>query len=61
MWVAIYVALVMRGSGEQDHEPVFPLKPQRVVITSEHHCGPRGLLQPHVHNVVITALTGGVS
>ena len=35
-----------------------PVKPQRWVIASfEHHCGPHGLPQPHMHNIVITALT----
>jgi hypothetical protein len=35
-----------------------PVKPQRWVVASfEHHCGPHGAPQPHVHNIVITALT----
>lgn len=35
-----------------------PVKPQRWVVASfEHHCGPHGLPHPHVHNIVITALT----
>lgn len=37
-----------------------PLKPQRWVIASfEHHCGPHGLPHPHIHNIVVTALTTG--
>jgi hypothetical protein len=37
-----------------------PVKPQRWVIASfEHHCGPHGLPHPHVHNIVIPALTTG--
>ena len=37
-----------------------PDKPQRWVIASfEHHCGPHGLAHPHIHNIVITALTTG--
>jgi len=39
-----------------------PLKPQRWVVASfEHHCGPHGLPQPHVHNIVLTDLTTGPS
>ena len=35
-----------------------PVKPQRWVIASfEHHCGPHGIPHPHIHNVVIPALT----
>ena len=35
-----------------------PFKPQRWVIASfEHHCGPHGAQQPHVHNIVVTPLT----
>jgi hypothetical protein len=34
------------------------VKPQRwVIATFEHHCGPHGLPQPHIHNIVITRLT----
>jgi hypothetical protein len=37
-----------------------PVKPQRWVIASfEHHCGPHGLLHPHIHNIVIAGLTTG--
>jgi hypothetical protein len=37
-----------------------PSKPQRWVTASfEHHCGPHGLARPHIHNIVITALTTG--
>jgi hypothetical protein len=35
-------------------------KPQRWMIASfEHHCGPHGVELPHVHNIVIAALTAG--
>ena len=35
-----------------------PHKPQRWVIASyDHHCGPHGVAHPHVHNIVIPALT----
>ena len=37
-----------------------PDKPQRWVIASfEHHSGPHGVPHPHIHNIVITALTTG--
>jgi hypothetical protein len=33
-------------------------KPQRWVIASfEHHTGPHGIDHPHIHNIVVTALT----
>jgi hypothetical protein len=32
-----------------------------VVASFEHHRGPHGLPHPHVHNIVITALTTGAS
>ena len=36
------------------------VKPQRWVIASfEHHSGPHGIQNPHVHNIVVTALTTG--
>ena len=39
-----------------------PVKPQRWVVASfEHHCGPHGLPEPHVHNIVLTDLTSGPS
>jgi hypothetical protein len=35
-------------------------KPQRWVVASyEHHSGPHGLTHPHIHNIVVTALTSG--
>jgi hypothetical protein len=38
-----------------------PAKPQRWVIASfEHHTTPHGLPNPHVHNIVIPALTTAV-
>jgi hypothetical protein len=37
-----------------------PVKPQRWVIASfEHRSGPHGIQNPHVHNIVLTALTTG--
>jgi hypothetical protein len=30
-----------------------------VAASFEHHRGPHGLPHPHVHNIVITALTTG--
>jgi hypothetical protein len=37
-----------------------PAKPQRWVVASfEHHCSPHGLPHPHIHNIVIPALTAG--
>jgi hypothetical protein len=35
-------------------------KPQRWVVASfEHHCGPHGAGLPHVHNIIVPALTAG--
>ena len=57
-WSANYQALgLLQKTGLTRFAPV---KPQRWVIASfEHHCGPHGLPQPHIHNIVITALTVG--
>jgi hypothetical protein len=57
-WSANYEALkLMQAAGLTRFAPV---KPQRWVIASfEHHCGPHGIPHPHVHNIVITALTTG--
>lgn len=34
------------------------VKPQRWAVASfEHHCGPHGVERPHIHNLVIPALT----
>ena len=34
--------------------------PQRWLAASfEHHCGPHGLPRPHIHNIVVVALTKG--
>jgi hypothetical protein len=39
-----------------------PVKPQRWVVASfEHYCGPHGLPDPHVHNIVLPARTTGAS
>jgi hypothetical protein len=58
-WAANAAALeLMQGAGLTRFCPV---KPQRWVVASfEHHCGPHGLEQPHVHNIVIEDLTTGV-
>jgi hypothetical protein len=57
-WSANYETLkLMQAAGLTRFAPV---KPQRWVIASfEHHCGPHGLPHPHVHNIVIAALTAG--
>ena len=57
-WSANYAVLeFMQGAGLSRFSPV---KPQRWVIASfEHHSGPHGLQNPHVHNIVVTALTTG--
>jgi hypothetical protein len=57
-WSANYQTMeLLQASGLTRFSPV---KPQRWVIASfEHHCGPHGLPHPHIHNIVITALTTG--
>ena len=57
-WSANYAALsFLQDAGLSMFSPV---KPQRWVAASfEHHRGPHGLPHPHVHNIVITALTTG--
>jgi hypothetical protein len=59
-WSANYEALkLMQAAGLTRFAPV---KPQRWVIASfEHHCGPHGLPNPHIHNIVATSLTTGTS
>jgi hypothetical protein len=56
-WSANYQALgLLQKTGLTRFAPV---KPQRWVIASfEHHCGPHGHPHPHIHNIVVTALTG---
>jgi hypothetical protein len=55
-WEANYQVLeLMQETGVARFSPV---KPQRWVIASfEHHTSPHGLPAPHVHNIVIPALT----
>lgn len=55
-WSASHQALtLMQNAGLACFSP---WKPQRWVIASfEHHCGPHGVAHPHIHNIVITALT----
>ena len=57
-WSANYQALgLMQTAGVARFSPH---KPQRWVIASfEHHCGPHGVARPHIHSIVITALTTG--
>ena len=55
-WSANYQALVLMQHAGLTRFSAH--KPQRWVIASfEHHCGPHGLAHPHIHNIVITALT----
>jgi hypothetical protein len=58
-WAANYAALeLMQRAGLTRFSPV---KPQRWVVASfEHHCGPHGLPEPHIHNIVFPALTTGI-
>jgi hypothetical protein len=58
-WAANYAALeLMQRAGLTRFSPV---KPQRWVVASfEHHCGPHGLPEPHIHNIVVPALTTGI-
>jgi hypothetical protein len=55
-WSANYAALTfLQNAGLARFSPV---KPQRWVVASfEHHRSPHGLPSPHIHNVVLTALT----
>ena len=57
-WSANHQALgLLQASGLTRFSPD---KPQRWVIASfEHHCGPHGVAHPHIHNVVVAALTIG--
>ena len=59
-WAANYAVLeLIQKAGITKFAAV---KPQRWVVASfEHHCGPHGVQLPHVHNVVLTALTTGPS
>jgi hypothetical protein len=55
-WAANYAALEFMQEAGLDHFPPDP--PQRWVIASfEHHTSPHGIQLPHVHNIVIAALT----
>jgi len=55
-WSANHQALgLLQAAGLTRFSPV---KPQRWVIASfEHHNGPHGVAHPHIHNIVIPALT----
>ena len=59
-WSANYAALeFMQGTGLTRFAPV---KPQHWVVASfEHHTSPHGLSHPHIHNIVLTALTTAAS
>lgn len=55
-WAANCAAIeFLQGAGLTKFSPA---KPQRWVTASfEHHCGPHGAHHPHIHNVVVAALT----
>jgi hypothetical protein len=57
-WSANYAALeFLQDTGLSRFSAV---KPQRWLAASfEHHCGPHGLPRPHIHNIVVAALTKG--
>ncbi len=57
-WSANYAALeFLQDTGLSRFSPV---KPQRWLAASfEHHCGPHGLPSPHIHNIIVVALTKG--
>ena len=57
-WSANYAALeFLQDTGLSRFSAV---KPQRWLAASfEHHCGPHGLPRPHIHNIVLAALTKG--
>ena len=57
-WSANYAALeFLQDTGLSRFSAV---KPQRWLAASfEHHCGPHGLPSPHIHNIVVVALTKG--
>jgi len=59
-WATNYAVLgLIQQAGITEFAEV---KPQRWVVASfEHHCGSHGVQLPHVHNVVVTALTSGSS
>jgi hypothetical protein len=55
-WAANYAALELMQHTGLDYFPPDP--PQHWVIASfEHHTSPHGIELPHVHNIVIAALT----
>jgi hypothetical protein len=55
-WAANWDVLeFMQGAGFSRFSPV---KPQRWVVASfEHHTSPHGIELPHVHNIVVVAMT----
>ena len=57
-WSANYAALeFLQDTGLSRFSPV---KPQRWLAASfEHHTSPHGLPRPHIHNIVVAALTKG--
>ena len=57
-WSANYAALeFLQDTGLSRFSPV---KPQRWMAASfEHHTSPHGLPRPHIHNIVVAALTKG--
>jgi len=59
-WSANYAVLkFLQNAGLTRFSPV---KPQQWVVASfEHHTSPHGLPRPHIHNIVLTALTTAAS
>jgi hypothetical protein len=59
-WSANYAVLeFLQGTGLTRFAPV---KPQRWVVASfEHHTSPHGVPSPHIHNIVLTAMTTAAS
>ncbi len=59
-WSANYAVLeFMQGTGLTRFSPV---KPQRWMVASfEHHTSPHGAPHPHIHNIVLTAMTTAAS
>ena len=61
-FIAILVIVALKFLQDTGLSRFSPIKPQRWVAASfDHHRGPHGLPHPHVHNIVITALTTGAS
>jgi hypothetical protein len=60
IWSRAWTAnqMVLGFMQETGIERFAPARPQRWVVASfEHHSSPHGAQQPHVHNIVVTAMT----